>query len=1208
MPDSLQFNDFSAGWCPSDDPIKGRRNALMKLDNLELDQNGAMTLIGGTNKVGTFYNADIHTLYSAMIGGLRVDYAAAVDSVVYRSGTALTGTGSAARAAFSTAFKYTLICSGDLRLKDVGSGTPDNLGVKPPTAAPTFSSTNILTVQYSIPVGSLVRVPTYSGTPPAITGGAAATYFGTYLQMDSDPVTGIYIGQSYNVSNIPFNWDTYSSFHATNNDILYLEGYEFYPDTDTLQLDIILETPGATPTQVNNYYTIIPNQVDYHFDKAGGRFRLKLRRGDFEKIGPAKLDWQSVCGFRITYTTTRLGSGPAYMRGSGGSNGLNFYGGDQAQKGVYEYAQMFVNNTGTYLAKSIIGPKSDLVEVDMLLNVMNIKSPVGIDAQVTETWIFRRAVDGLGLLDQWYRVGVVPLASFGGSAADISYVDILRDEDALILNITVNRNLVSIASTSISDAILDIIGPINGRWYYFTNNYMYPSEINNPDLVDATLAIKFTASDNEKFMWARQIAEGVILVATSLDIHILTGTFATLPDFTIDIYYRSLSVKYPPISIDVAVFSGTAFYMAGDGWRSLDANGANRSLVAPNTDRLYRNINCQGYIGVNVKVPPGLVRFPVCIGNNKLWCFITGNKRIEIWDFHRQYWRVIDLGATIGDATACFSSPDGQILVAFKDKYIRTLDYQVNKLIDGSSSQSFVVQTPVLDGGAPRRRKDSYTFKLRAQITGAPVTISILTDDGINHTLSTIPVNTLVTDNYIDLKTYFDKAKTFQIQISGSVTDIVIEDMQIYYDLLPEQLSYLRFRPEDYGSSGRKRLFDIPFVIDTLGNNVIFKPIVDDVVQNSLTVNSNRKKVFQYNFKEDINTHDIIKGFNYEYDISCSTGLFEFYGFLPPKTIEILPEQLSYFKIRSENFGSLGLKRLFTVPFMIDTLGNVVTITPTIDDIIQPPFSVSCLRKKSFIYEFPLNQITNDIVKGIDYDFDIRAAAGLFEWYGFLPSKHIELLPEPIISYVIPTTDFGTAAKKRMRVWPFVINTRGQNVTFVPIVDGVRDNTNISLFNTTDYITVRHYFKTDVFGVDYSGTFSAPGQFELGAMLTPEFVQILPIAKRFDQVGPEEFFREGKITQFEVRLLPYGGEFGTYTQLPYMIFMNDASIETGILNVVNGVEATYFVAIPKGVVGNILRFELGPTDWDFHRFYCRFKVIQGGSDTEQNWVTVPSQG
>ena len=61
MPQTLLLNDFSMGWCPSDDPINGRKNGLLRMDSLELDQNGALRLSGGSSLLFTYAQA-AHTI------------------------------------------------------------------------------------------------------------------------------------------------------------------------------------------------------------------------------------------------------------------------------------------------------------------------------------------------------------------------------------------------------------------------------------------------------------------------------------------------------------------------------------------------------------------------------------------------------------------------------------------------------------------------------------------------------------------------------------------------------------------------------------------------------------------------------------------------------------------------------------------------------------------------------------------------------------------------------------------------------------------------------------------------------------------------------------------------------------------------------------------------------------------------------------------
>jgi len=130
MSDSFNWNQFSAGWIPSDDAFNGRKNGCLQMDNLELDQNGALTLGGGTSVEGSAYSYPAHTLGSIILGGSRKDYVADTNGSIFRNGSSIGTGGDSSNAAFASAYNFALACSGNKRLKDNGSAVV-NLGVAP---------------------------------------------------------------------------------------------------------------------------------------------------------------------------------------------------------------------------------------------------------------------------------------------------------------------------------------------------------------------------------------------------------------------------------------------------------------------------------------------------------------------------------------------------------------------------------------------------------------------------------------------------------------------------------------------------------------------------------------------------------------------------------------------------------------------------------------------------------------------------------------------------------------------------------------------------------------------------------------------------------------------------------------------------------------------------------------------------------------------
>lgn len=1084
----ILIKDFSAGWLPGEDPIQGRKNGLLQMDNVELDSNGALTLCGGTIVKQTGFPANAHTIGSRLISGARRDYSLLADGTIYRDITQIATGGDSTNGAIGTAFNFTLLASGDKRLKDDGT-TVINLGVLPPTAftQPTQSSLNF-PFAFIGDVGTNYVVITGTATNPTIGGNP-------YLQLTTN-VDGAVVVQTYAGTGAPYNANILQGVggasnvgYATDEDFIVIQGYTPYPWGVTIEFDVLLQAGDVTGAQVSDFYAIKIILAEEEFDPYTGVFTIRARRDAFTRFGTKALDWSTVYGFRLTVVSTNIPTIINFLGSYLGNTMIQMAGGTRAQFGTYQYLQVNVNDTGSYQARSIAGPLSKPITITGNQAVLIPQDST--DPQVNQAWIYRRG----GLLEKWYRVKVFTLVAgvYSGAATQ----DTMGDQDALTLKSILNLNLVSIAATTITDKIFDIIGPVNGRWYYFTTNFMYPSDINDPDLVDPSISVRITGSSSELLMWARQVTDSTILIGTSLDVYTLSGTFATFPDFTVDMYFRPLHCKYPPLTCDAEVWGGQVYYLANDGWRVVDGGGGNPSLVSPNLDRLYRGETVSGYTGPNLKIIPRSTRFPIVIAKNKMWCFLTGvgTPRIEVYDFIRQYWRPVVYG--LGDVSAATHTQDGQVLVFYKDKKLREVDVQASKLIDGATKQNTLIKTMVFDGGSPRCRKDSSTSKVRLLNTDL-YNVSMLADESLTvNSLGTAAISTtVVKDEFFDISAIANLAlvKTYQFVLgtASPVTNLIIDDLSVLYDQRPEQRTFIR--------------------------------------------------------------------------------------------------------VQSNNYGTTARKRIATIPFQLDSLGNVVTLTPYLDGIANPASTYTSSRKTSFNYEFLID--ADDLARALDYEYTLHSN-GLFEFFGFGEPRIIETYQQQSRGFVIPVTNFGNAQKKRLRVWPFVISspTIANNVTFTPLVDGTTTTSTVFSVNQ-DKLTYRHFFKTDVFGVDYGGFFSSAAEFEIERVLSPEIVQILPIAKQFDQIGPEEFFRYSKIKQIELRVLAYG------TLIPYRVYFNDNSSITGSFTVTYAKEDSYFIMLPKTISGHIVRIELGPTAFDFHRFYMRLQVAVSGNETELQWINL----
>lgn len=1074
MPETFHSRDFSQGWCPSDDTVNGRPNGFQKMENLALNKNGAIYNVGAAI-LRQSIAATAHSIFNAKLSGTDTIYSCLTDGSIHRNGTSIATGASTSLGCFSLAFDYTLICSGAKRIKDNGT-TTSNLGVGIPLTPP------VLTPQFY--VTSSLASPTIETFED---GGATLTQSGGVLTFTD--------AQSFDGSSTFGIVQCYASGTSTNQALLTVPTTSLTAPIaldDTIRVTIkknvadsfshldnvnaigffLQDGIGNTLNHVT-WSTLVNTDINGQPLPGSVNFvgktqvTITVDRNNIQ--AGLNFDWNTVSAMGVYIVTDNSANYQFDVMLDD-----HFTGGpwDPAtQHNNIEYMQVNIANTGSYVGRSEMGPSTGFQYTNG--NTFSILPEAPTDSQVTDVQIYRRG----NTLTDWRLV----LTYHGSAEWLVAKIDGMTDQDALL---STGFDLTLISTASIED-ILDIVGPFEGRWFYFTKNFVYPSDIINPDLVNgASEVVKLTAGNSEGFLWARPVNPTTILVGTDSNIYVLQGTFATRVDGTIDAFYAPLNVKYPPVNRHATYYNGLVWYMAGDGWRSIDIGGDNQVYTVPALERLYQGESCAGYSAIT------FTSSPIVISNNRLWgCTNTG---IHVFDFSRNYWHMEQPGLV---GTAACSGITGNPLIA-----ISTGIYELNRR-DSTPSQTVSLQTIQLDFGLPKQRKDMYSLRLRMYGSGT-ITPVIQYDQDSPITLSAITLSTSSTEIFFDLADPLLNAghpnKLFQLQLSGTITSFTFEYFDVAYDPRPIPLTILRIPETNYGSYAYKRLPGQPFEIDTYGNPITITPIVDGAVGSTQSFTSNRKITICYNF-------------------------------------------------------------LLT---------------------------------------------SGEFVEGIDYAYVLQAAAGHeFEFYNILPPKNIEVFPELRIVHVIPTWNGGSASKKRMRVWPVEINSRVADVRWVPVVDGVPlTELTTSITGASRRRTVLLHFPEDVFGIDFSAyMYDFAGEFawELWNVLPPEIVQTLPIAKRFDQVGPADLASFGKISKFEIRLLSLG------TSIPWTIYTQDSGIIRGKLATIEGIESSYEFNVPKGTSGKIIRMELGPTSFDFHRYYVRLLVAKSAVQSENTWITLP---
>jgi len=176
---TLGQKDFGSGWTPSDNEIQGDPNGLLRMDNLQLDERGAVTLTRGMIKVSQTFTKPVQTCYSKVLNGVKTRYVGTGDSSVVNGGVitrSLAGSLSFSQVpdmiavhsvehAYTSAMNYVLIASSNIKKKDDGTDFRD-LGIEIPSSAPTVvvNPKQILDVSgeylnYTLEEGTLLTNP-----------------------------------------------------------------------------------------------------------------------------------------------------------------------------------------------------------------------------------------------------------------------------------------------------------------------------------------------------------------------------------------------------------------------------------------------------------------------------------------------------------------------------------------------------------------------------------------------------------------------------------------------------------------------------------------------------------------------------------------------------------------------------------------------------------------------------------------------------------------------------------------------------------------------------------------------------------------------------------------------------------------------------------------------------------------------------------------
>lgn len=625
---------FARGWVPDADAVNGPVDGLLRADNLTLDELGVIGLRRGSTLLATLADADVHSLFTAVLHGTTVRLAGAGNSV-YANGDLLVGSlAGAGDVAFGAHQGQGLFARATSKYKYDGTtrrtwglpmtgGAPTVVAVAPDkktlatcatAESPAFTiseddgtGATFTTGEDGTANGAIVVHPAVaSGRATLSRRYAAATdytvYDGGTVGEDSDLLTlFVYVTEPANLlaidvmvdvnkdSTNPFQDDYYvGSFTTTAEQVLTTPATDVPAQTPAFNGPHSTQGPANNPTVPVVGVAVSRIRNDKPISNAGWT-KLAIPRSQMHRVGAtAGKDWTTVIGIRLIVTTAV-------------ATAVRF---DQVQieaarmLGPYTWRYRLAYNTGVYVALSPLSAASAEYTLQSQAATVTVPADTARDPQANEVWVYRLG----GVMPALFRSKVQTGVSGTGA---VVVTDNVNDLDVLTINIAGDTS-----DLTPPDNIIAIEGPYFDRTFVLTSDgFLWPSRRLNPDTFSSGQAIRVAAPDETAY-WVKK-AFGGLYVGTSRDIYRLSGDGAELPDGSINFSKEPLNIDHPPIGDGLAHDGNLLIYLSDDGWRSFTGQ-ASASIVA-DTSLLYRGEVRHGVGPVNLAG-----RFRAAIGKGQL--------------------------------------------------------------------------------------------------------------------------------------------------------------------------------------------------------------------------------------------------------------------------------------------------------------------------------------------------------------------------------------------------------------------------------------------------------------------------------------------------------------------------------------------------------------------------------------------------------------
>ena len=630
---------------------------------------------------------------------------------------------------------------------------------------------------------------------------------------------------------------------------------------------------------------------------------ITFRRSEFVRYGTADLDWSDV---KEAWIFAKFTSESFIELG----NALKFVGGKGSLSGEYAYLMVLVNELGQYTAKSV---PSESHTIKLRRQRCFIEVPAPVEHFFTHVWVYRKKLNndwsGQDVLGNSYTR--VAIREAGGIFEDI-IDDIIATE----------MPLANLFLDNVPEGITDIAGPYFGRMIYMTADKIYPSDYNDPGVVDTRAIIDVSGRSSETNLWITKVREATLLIGTTEDIYALSGTGAII-NGQIDFTLTPLGVGQPPVSAANAVYEDSLIYFASDGWRLLSGTTSQNLSYAlrelfyeSNANQLHR-ASC----GSDAIYTDATGCTSIAVSDNALWASVLdrrNERHLFIYDLVHRCWSNASIPATY-----VFAEEDGRLIVTVGGSNSGLHRANSPTTYDQFGEGARIdIRTKVLPNAHPSQRKDVENISLLGSGGGNDTSLG-LRQSPVSARWPTFGFGDLF-NIPIEVNNIPPEVNPVLDFIIRGVTGLSLEAILFEYTPRPIPRNRLLLQQSNLGVAALKRIDNMPLEIDTLGSEIIATPIVDGQDLPTSIIRTTQKETAFVDFPLDS------YGIDFGVLLTAGQGAFEFYQLGQPAITDVLSQLM-----KKDRIGPLIAKEVMwfrEASVYIYATGNILYWSLDVDD------------------------------------------------------------------------------------------------------------------------------------------------------------------------------------------------------------------------------------------------------------------------------------